>query len=699
MGQGCSVECGLEDDNAFGAACHELDRSEAAGAHPAAPSRPPKAAPAAGYPTADLPVSAQQGGHGRHSKLQRSRHEENATILAAGLGSLAVLRQKGNLKHKPTPWGGLEVPASAYAACPEKSSDHWGRWYRASRELGRGVSASVVGADALARSAASAERETLMPGVLALRKGEALCGDMIVCSRGVALTSPLCDTATRHRQVAIKRFKKLGTRSFHTELAALLRIGVHPHVLRLLESYEACDGEDVLILEYCDGATVFDAYAAAVRDGKQLPERFAARIVRQTLLALEFIHACGIEHQDIKPENLLLYNYRPEEYKADVKLGDFGWAVPAPKNGREYRAADSVPPDGAGSLWYAPAELNPPVSALGGKDGLQYQKNRERFTGRSDMWSLGVILYVLLVGHNPFHLAGRSGGSTRAVESEVMRLVALGQFDQEAPGWKKLAVDARELVSAMMQPVASERLTTASALRHPFLVRCQAADLRPHPVTKAWQLSRKEDVWSRLDGFQRLAWAAVARAVTEPELREDCIDAAMSAMRSTARTSTCAVQMTYLLQLARELCCWMPSYWLKTRAAWADIARLAFRYLDVDADGMLAPRDLVRHLVPEGTDAAKSGDEWSAAHAWVARWGSGAVSAASSDQYCSSGLSPRDFLNALLETSTSRTEDCDPEGTSLEEGGEAFGASTKEGEFGALWVEPRELGEWCGARD
>ena len=58
-----------------------------------------------------------------------------------------------------------------------------------------------------------------------------------------------------------------------------------------------------------------------------------ARLLRQLLLALQHVTACGVEHQDVKPENMLLYGVSLEEQRAELKLGDFGWAVAQPNNG------------------------------------------------------------------------------------------------------------------------------------------------------------------------------------------------------------------------------------------------------------------------------------------------------------------------------------------------------------------------------
>jgi serine/threonine protein kinase len=283
----------------------------------------------------------------------------------------------------------------------------------------------------------------------------------------------------------------------------MLRVGVHPHVIRLLESYEDCEGEDVLILEFCEHSTVFEAYATARRSSDFLPEMLVAKLIRQLLLALEHINTCGIEHQDVKPENMMLYDFNLAEQRAELKLGDFGWAVASPGIGCEN---PEVPADGAGSLWYAPPELNPPVAALGGKDGEIYKRLSQREAGRSDMWSVGVVTYLLLVGHNPFHLAQQKGNS-KSIEQEVLRMVALGQVDKSTARWKALQPDAHDFIEQMLRVSPGDRISIIEALKHPYLLRrlrgcAEVAPLSPPcdgltatTVGHVWTASRSLAGW------------------------------------------------------------------------------------------------------------------------------------------------------------------------------------------------------------
>lgn len=488
--------------------------------------------------------------------------------------------------------------------------DGWRHWYALGRELGRGISATVYEAEAVFEMPGCAVRAPSMGG---------LCNARMV--------QP-CTVSSHGRRVALKRFKKVGSRSFQTELAAILRVGVHPNVLRLLESYEDCDGEDALVLEYCDGRTVFDAYAAAHRNGVRLSEMLVARCIRQVLQALDHISSCGVEHQDVKPENMLLFGAQGgtlTEQHVHLKLGDFGWAKAMAVPGGPELNTD-VPADGAGSLWYAPPELNPPVKSLG-QTHLTRSKSMW-VVGRSDMWSVGVVCYLLLVGHNPFNSA-RQHQESKAVEQAVLRMAATADFDQTSRRWLELPEDARNFISSLLQVSPAMRPPSAEVLRHPFLVRAAppeaafgsggvfqmgpSVDKKPLAIA-GW--ADKEDAWSRLDDFQRLCWVAVARAVAEPELSPEVLEAAARALHSSAPARpSIPGDSAYLRHLARELAAATPRRpWLRETSAWQEVLRLAFRYLDADGDGCLSAQDLALHLAAGPTDCSAE------AQIWLARW-------------------------------------------------------------------------------
>lgn len=491
----------------------------------------------------------------------------------------------------------------------------WRDLYALGPVLGDGISAKVYEAEALTAAAD-------------VSAGQVRCGNVW---RGCG-SNPPC-FAEHGRRVALKRFYRAKSRTFKKELLALQRVGVHPHILRLLESFEGFDGEDVLVLEYCDGSTVYELYARAHPQGG-LPERLIARLVRQLLLALDHLTACGVEHQDVKPENMMLYDVSLSAGHAELKLGDFGWAVVAPQKGE---AAPPKPPaTGAGSLWYAPPELNPPVKGIAVEPESLVDVHGQPLRGRSDMWSVGVVVYLLLVGHNPFNLALKLRDQA-AADAEVLRLAALGQFNRTSQKWFRLNADAQDFVSLLLRVKACARPSASDALHHPFLTRqlskAAEASVFFHGPLSNWH--GREEAWRQLDGLQQLGWMAIARAVAEPELDQQAISAALDSMQacteSRSRGQDDRREGVYLWQLARELGTSPVGQWLQHRTAWTEIIRLAFCYLDTDCDGVLSANDLAAHVSSLGPSSASSQDvaqagavskqgAWSVADRWVMRW-------------------------------------------------------------------------------
>ncbi|CAK9064327.1 unnamed protein product [Durusdinium trenchii] len=248
------------------------------------------------------------------------------------------------------------------------------------------------------------------------------------------------------RRVALKVFHRKHTFSFNNEKQALQRVGAHPHIIRLLESFEDPQ-EDGLVLEFCNRGSLYELYLSC--DRYRMEEIIVSKIVSQVVLALQHLVACGIEHRDVKPENILLDDGGDAGDEVPlVKLADFGWASAEP---------GPIPPSGVGTLWYAPPELNPPVVGV----DMRFATGG----GKSDMWSVGIITYLLLIGHSPFHLA--------VEEDEVMLLAAKGQVDTQTEVWNELSFVAKSFMMKLIRPDPVQRLSPSDALEVQFLKTCR----------------------------------------------------------------------------------------------------------------------------------------------------------------------------------------------------------------------------------
>ena len=246
-------------------------------------------------------------------------------------------------------------------------------------------------------------------------------------------------------KVALKKIAKKYTddNSFQRETEALLRIheeGGHPNVCGLRDMYED-DRFFYLIIDLISGGEMFEHL---IEQGAY-SEQTSAYLIRDVASALSFLHGVGIVHADLKPENLMLSNWDDEN--AVIKLVDFGCACLDTLNlANEKGGAD------AGTTAYLPPECV-------GK-GAKKKHNDPAI----DMWSLGVILYIMLTGMHPFDT---SGMATDAEIAETIRRNPKPPFGASATG--HLSKSAKDLIKRLMEPEPAKRMTAAEVLQHPWI--------------------------------------------------------------------------------------------------------------------------------------------------------------------------------------------------------------------------------------
>jgi len=208
----------------------------------------------------------------------------------------------------------------------------------------------------------------------------------------------------------------------------------HPHIIELVEVFE--DERYLhLITELCTGGELFDRIIAKTQSAEgHFSEHDAAVLVHNILDAISYCHDVkGIVHRDLKPENFL---FLTEAEDAPIKIIDFGLS-------RHDDAALGIMQTKVGTPYYVAPEVL-----------------RREYTKSCDIWSIGVITYILLCGYPPFY-----GDS----DTQIFESVKIGRFDFPSPEWDDISQSAKDFVIALLKKNPKERPTAAMALRHTWL--------------------------------------------------------------------------------------------------------------------------------------------------------------------------------------------------------------------------------------
>lgn len=208
----------------------------------------------------------------------------------------------------------------------------------------------------------------------------------------------------------------------------------HPNILKLFEVFEDED-EFYLVMELVDGKELFDK----IVEKGQYSEKDAAHIVAQIVSAVDYLHSNGIAHRDLKPENLLSAGDADEE---KIKIADFGFS----KNFGEEKLMTSC-----GSPGYVAPEV----------------LTCESYDKAVDMWSVGVIIYILLCGYPPFY-----ADNAPALFKKIMDV----KYDFDDPSWDDVSEDAKNLIRHLLVKDPKERYTAQRCLEDPWVKGTVASD-------------------------------------------------------------------------------------------------------------------------------------------------------------------------------------------------------------------------------
>lgn len=228
----------------------------------------------------------------------------------------------------------------------------------------------------------------------------------------------------------VSRSKVKNEEKLDKEIRTMLSLD-HPNIIKLFQTYR--DSKQIyLVMELCLGGELFDRIVE-----QDLCESDAAIVMQQILRAVFYMHSAGICHRDLKPENFLFLKKAP--IKGNIlKVIDFGVAEHFSRGSAKFSSKLGTP------FYVAPEILN----------------RWEPYTEQSDLWSCGVILYVLLSGILPFK------GKT---DAETLQKVALGKFSFPSQIFDSVSAGAKDMVRKLLEKKPSARYTAKQALHDPWL--------------------------------------------------------------------------------------------------------------------------------------------------------------------------------------------------------------------------------------
>lgn len=254
----------------------------------------------------------------------------------------------------------------------------------------------------------------------------------------------------------------------------------HPNIVKLYEFFKDAR-KYYLVMELCTGGELFDRIIAETEkheDGTAFTEKDAAGYMSKILGGISYMHGKNLAHRDIKPENFLMQN---ETREAEIKIIDFGLAA-------EF-TDDKKLKTKAGTPFY----VSPQV--------LQ-----GRYNHKCDIWSCGVICYILLCGYPPFY------GDT---DDQILKAVKRGRVDFPSPEWDAISQLAKDFINKMLTMDEDKRPDATALLEDSWL---KESVVKESKMVK--DLGCRLRNFTQNSKFKKMALTVIANNLKDEELEE-----------------------------------------------------------------------------------------------------------------------------------------------------------------------------------
>ncbi|KAM0874952.1 hypothetical protein ACQ4PT_037105 [Festuca glaucescens] len=256
------------------------------------------------------------------------------------------------------------------------------------------------------------------------------------------------------------------------EIQIMHHLAGHPSIISIRGAYEDAVAVHV-VMELCAGGELFDRI---VRRG-HYTERQAAELARVIVAVVESCHSLGVMHRDLKPENFLFVG---NEEDAALKTIDFGL-----------------------SMFFRPGEMFTDV--VGSPYYVAPEVLKKNYSQEADVWSAGVIVYILLCGVPPFWAETEQG---------IFEQVLHGTLDFDSDPWPSVSEGAKDLLRKVLVRDPKKRLTAHQVLCHPWL---QMSGEAPDKPLDSAVLSRLKQ-FSAMNKLKKMALRVIAENLSEEEI-------------------------------------------------------------------------------------------------------------------------------------------------------------------------------------
>nr|DAD41718.1 TPA_asm: hypothetical protein HUJ06_016041 [Nelumbo nucifera] len=309
------------------------------------------------------------------------------------------------------------------------------------------------------------------------------------------------------------------------EIMLLQHLTGQPNIVEFKGAYE--DKENVhLVMELCSGGELFDRITAK----GNYSEREAATIGRQIVNVVHVCHFMGVMHRDLKPENFLLVSW---DENSPLKATDFGLSVfieedllttigwpqdPTDDTHQEHILCLYVVIQGRCFSCNSVASCGSHVASVLLSSGKSYHELvgsayyvapevlKRNYGKEIDVWSSGVILYILLSGYPPFWAETDKG---------IYAAILEGQIDFKTSPWPSISDSVKDLIKKMLTQDPKKRITAAQALEHPWLK--EDGEASDKPLDSAVLTRMKQ--FRAMNKLKRMALKVIAENLSEEEIK------------------------------------------------------------------------------------------------------------------------------------------------------------------------------------